>query len=145
MTRMLTILLAFFPITALAQTADAGVGSQQMAGLLPLVAIAGVMYFLLIRPQQKRMKQHQAMITTLKKGDEVITGGGVYGTVTKVDEKEPFVTIEIASGVQVRVQKMTIGSVVGAEPAQPAPVSKKKTAEKNDNIVPSKNQIANDN
>lgn len=145
--RILVAFLALIPAGAFAQAADAGAatGSQQMAGILPLVAIAGVMYFLLIRPQQKRLKQHQAVLSTLKKGDMVITGGGIIGKITKVDDTDQ-VSVEIAKGVEVVVLKGTINNVLNADaPKVAVPAAKKKTAEKNDNVVPSKDQIANDN
>jgi len=65
-----------------------------------------IFYFLLIRPQQKRVKEHRNVIESLKKGDKVITGGGFYGTVT--DVKEDFMKVEIAEGVKVKVKRDTI-------------------------------------
>jgi len=102
------------------QAAPAG-GSGGTAGLLigilPWVAIFGIFYFLMIRPQQQRVKQHQAEIAAVKKGDDVITGGGIRGRVTKVIDDEA--EIEIAQGVKVRVVKSTITAVINptAKPA----------------------------
>jgi len=77
--------------------------------LFPIILIA-IMYFLMIRPQMKRQKEHQAMLGKLNRGDEVITSGGVAGTVTDIGDN--FVTVEIADNVRVRVQKTAIGNVL---------------------------------
>lgn len=77
--------------------------------LMPLILIA-VMYFLMIRPQMKRAKEHRAMLEALSKGDEVLTNGGLAGTVTHIGDN--FVTVEIADGVRVRVQKSAVGNVL---------------------------------
>jgi preprotein translocase subunit YajC len=79
--------------------------------LLPLVMILVVFYFLLIRPQQKRLKEHQERIGGLRRGDTVVTSGGIVGKITKVAEDE--VTVEIAPNVSVRVVKGTIGEIRG--------------------------------
>ena len=82
-----------------------------IAQFLPLILIFAIMYFLLIRPQQKKMKQHQNMVEALRRGDQVITQGGVIGKVSKVK-------VEIAEGVKVRVVKSTIAQVLNkTEPA----------------------------
>ena len=85
--------------------------------LLMLAAIFAIMYFLLIRPQQKKMKEHQAMIDAVRRGDQVITQGGIIGKIVKVrDDGE--VEVEIADGVKVRVIKSTIVQVLNkTEPA----------------------------
>lgn len=90
-------------------TAATGGTSNMLLNLLPLVLIFVVFYFLLIRPQQKRMKQHREMVSALRRGDEVITAGGLIGKVTKVAETEA--TVEVADGVRVRVVKGTISEV----------------------------------
>jgi len=79
---------------------------------LPIVTIAliAIMYFLMIRPQMKRQKEHKAMLDKLAKGDEVITSGGIAGTV--VGLSDAFITVEVASSVQLRVQKGAIASVL---------------------------------
>jgi len=93
-------------------------GFGGLGGLLPIVLIFVVFWFLLIRPQQKRMKEHKALIASLKRGDKVVTGGGIIGTVTKViDDSE--VQVEIAKDVRVRVSRATIQAVVG----KPQPAS----------------------
>ena len=87
-------------------------------GILPWVLIFVIFYFLMIRPQQKRVKEHQQAVSAVQKGDEVITGGGIRGRVTKViDEREA--EVEIAQGVKVRVVKATISQVLTPQ-AKPA-------------------------
>ena len=88
-----------------------------IAQFLPLILIFAIMYFLLIRPQQKKMKQHQNMVEALRRGDQVITQGGVIGKVSKVKE-DGELEVEIAEGVKVRVVKSTIAQVLNkTEPA----------------------------
>ena len=101
--------------TAGAATADGGL--SPWIGILPWLAIFVIFYLLLIRPQQRRMKEHQATIAAVKKGDEVITGGGIRGRVTKVSDDEA--EIEIAQGVRVSVVKSTLSSVL-TKPSKPA-------------------------
>ena len=87
-------------------------GGGLMAGLLsfsPFILIIVVFYFLLIRPQQQRLKAHRAMVESLRKGDEVVTSGGLLGKVIKVADDEA--TVEIADGVRVKVVKSTISDV----------------------------------
>ena len=73
--------------------------------------IIGIMYFLMIRPQQKRLKEHQAMVAGIRRGDTVVTSGGIIGKVTKVDDQE--LQVEIAEGVRVRVLRATVSEVRG--------------------------------
>ena len=95
---------------AYAQAAADGGGSGFEA-FLPLILIFGVFYILLIRPQQKKMKEHKATLSAIRRGDKVVTGGGIVGTVTKViDDLE--ITVEIADGVKVRVQRGLISTVL---------------------------------
>ena len=82
-----------------------------LIGILPWLLIFVIFYLLMIRPQQKRVKEHQATIAAVKKGDDVITGGGIRGRVTRVMDDEA--EVEIASGVRVRVVKSTLSHVVG--------------------------------
>ena len=98
--------------------AQAGGGGGDMIGfLLPLVAMIGIFYFLVMRPQQKRMKEHQAMVSGLKRGDTIVTNGGLVGKVKKViDEREAMV--EFADGVSIKVMKDMVATVrVKGEPA----------------------------
>ncbi|MCK9993326.1 MAG: preprotein translocase subunit YajC [Alphaproteobacteria bacterium] len=100
---------------AFAQT-TAGAGSFIEAAA-PLVLVFGILYFFLIRPQQKRVKEHQAMITAVRRGDTVVTAGGIVGKVTKVQEDGELL-IEIADGVRVRVITSTLTAVrAKGEPA----------------------------
>ena len=102
---------------AYAQDAAAG-GQSGLITLLPIVLIFVVFYFLLIRPQQKKMKQHRAMVDALRRGDRVVTGGGLIGTVSKVIS-DTEVQIELAENVRVRVMRQTIQDVMAkTEPAQ---------------------------
>ena len=84
-------------------------GGFGMSLLFPILLIA-IMYFLMIRPQMKRQKEHRAMLEKLSRGDEVITNGGIAGTVVEIGEN--FITVEIAAGVQVRLQKGAIANVL---------------------------------
>ena len=84
---------------------------------IPLILIFAIMYFLLIRPQQTKLKQHQAMVAALRRGDQVVTQGGMIGKVSKVKD-DTEVEIEIADGVKVRVVRSTIAQVLNkTEPA----------------------------
>ena len=87
-----------------------GDGGSGFLSLLPLVIIFVLFYFLLIRPQQKRAKQHKEMVASVKKGDDVATNGGLVGRVVDLDDN--FVTLEIAKGVNVKVQRPSIGQMI---------------------------------
>jgi preprotein translocase subunit YajC len=85
---------------------------------IPLILIFAIMYFLLIRPQQKKVKEHQNMVASLRRGDQVVTQGGLMGKVTKVKE-ENEIEVEVADGVKVRVVQNTIAQVLSkTEPAK---------------------------
>ena len=90
--------------------ASANSPSAILVGILPWLLIFVIFYMLMIRPQQKRMKEHQAAIAAVKKGDDVVTGGGIRGRITKVMDED--VEVEIAQGTKVRVVKSTISHVV---------------------------------
>jgi preprotein translocase subunit YajC len=109
---------------AYAQSAGGGAGGFE--ALLPLVLIFVVFYFLLIRPQQKKVKAHREMLSAIRRGDRVVTGGGIIGTVSKVNNDQE-VTMEIAEGVKVRVQRAMISAVL----AKTEPV-KEKAADNDD-------------
>ena len=100
---------------------------EAFAQFVPLILIFAIMYFLLIRPQQKKVKEHQAMVAALRRGDQVVTQGGIVGKVAKVKE-DGELEIEIAEGVKVRVIQHTIASVVSK--TEPAKYSRPSTAEK---------------
>jgi preprotein translocase subunit YajC len=99
----------FFISNAYAQAAGAGQPSM-LASLLPLVFIFVIFYFLLIRPQTKRAKEHRKMVSELKAGDEVVTGGGILGRVQEAGEQ--FLKVEVADGVVLRVQRQTVVAVL---------------------------------
>jgi len=103
--------LDFLIPVAHAQAAGAAPGPTGMLStfLFPIILVA-IMYFLMIRPQMKRQKEHRAMLDKLSRGDEVLTNGGIAGTVAEMGEN--FITVEIANGVQVRLQKAAIANVL---------------------------------
>ncbi|MBP2227291.1 preprotein translocase subunit YajC [Azospirillum agricola] len=106
-----------FVSTAYAQTAAPAGGSDMLVQFLPLILIFVVFYFLLIRPQQKKMKEHKAMLGNIRRGDRVVTGGGIIGTVTKVGADDEL-TVEIAENVRVRCVRSTVNLVLAkTEPA----------------------------
>ena len=91
-----------------------------IAQFVPLILIFAIMYFLLIRPQQKKVKEHQAMVGAVRRGDQVVTQGGLIGKVTKVKEDNEL-EVEIADGVKVRVVQSTLAHVRSkTEPANDA-------------------------
>ena len=95
----------------------AGGGGSAIASFIPLILIFAIMYFLLIRPQQKKLKEHQPMVEALRRGDQVVTQGGIIGKVTKVKD-DGEIEVEIASGVKVRVVRSTVAQVLSkTEPA----------------------------
>lgn len=110
-----------FISTAWAQAAGgAGGGADPFGFLLPMIGIFAVFYFFVIRPQNKKMKDHKAKIAAVRRGDKVVTGGGVIGTVTKVVEGGELM-VEIAEGIKVRVVGGTLMDVLTKpEPAQVA-------------------------
>lgn len=101
---------------AYAQVADGGPvlsqaeGPAPLVSFLPLILVFAVFYFLLIRPQQQKAKEHRTMIANLRRNDEVITSGGIYGRVVELNEK--VVTLEIAPNVRIRVDRPRIDSVI---------------------------------
>ena len=101
----MTLTASLIPVVAAAAPAGAGFGTL----LFPIVLIA-IMYFLMIRPQMKRQKEHKAMLEKIAKGDEVLTNGGIAGVVTAIGDN--FITVEVADNVRIRVQKGAIGNVL---------------------------------
>src|SRR5438445_13438914 len=100
--------------------------SQALVQFLPLVLIFVVFYFLLIRPQQRKAKDQRTMLDALRRGDRVVTGGGIIGTVARVDNPEEA-TVDIADGVRVRVLRSTITSVLSKpDPAAAREAAKQK-------------------
>lgn len=96
--------------SAHAQSAGGAAQPSALMQMLPLVLMVVVFYFLLIRPQSKRAKEHRALIAALEVGNEVVTNGGILGKVTELGDQ--FVTVEIADGVRVKVQRHTISQVL---------------------------------
>jgi len=98
---------------AFAQTAPAAGADSMFGGLgsmLPLILMFVVLYFVMIRPQMKRQKEHKSMIDALAKGDEVVTSGGLLGKVTKMGET--FIALEVAGGVEIQVQRSAVIQVM---------------------------------
>ncbi len=102
--------MSFFISDALAEGGSAAAQQGGLAGFLPLIIIFVLFYFLLIRPQTKRAKEHKGMVEALAKGDEVMTGGGLVGRIANVEDN--FITLEIAEGVKVKVQKHAVSSLL---------------------------------
>ena len=100
----------FFIANAYAQAGGATAAQNPLISFLPLIVLFGIFYFMLIRPQMKRAKEQRLMIAALNKGDEVLTTGGILGRVDAIADQ--FVTLEIASGVVVKLQKQAISAVL---------------------------------
>jgi preprotein translocase subunit YajC len=102
------------PTLMMMQAAPAGdTGMEFLLGILPWLLIFVIFYVLMIRPQQRRAKEHQAAVNAVKKGDDIIIGGGIRGRVTKVTDEEA--EVEIAQGVRIRVIKSQIAQVLGGK------------------------------
>ena len=103
-----------FISSAIAQTAPAAAAGgdlqSSLMGMLPLVLMFVVLYFVMIRPQMKKAKEHKVMVESLAKGDEVATAGGILGKVTKLGDS--FINIEVASGVEVQLQRSAVVQVL---------------------------------
>ncbi len=108
----------YMNLAVIAQASSAGTTTNIIMNLAPIALVFVVFYFLLIRPQQQRLKAHQAMIAAVARGDTVVTSGGIVGKVTKVDETE--VAVEIAQNVVIKVIKHTIQEVRGKTVPAPA-------------------------
>ncbi|HEX2647180.1 MAG TPA: preprotein translocase subunit YajC [Candidatus Dormibacteraeota bacterium] len=113
---------------AYAQVSGSGLTEPSaLIQFLPLALIFAVFYFLLIRPQQKKQKDHRAMVDALRRGDRIVTGGGILGSVSRVISPEE-VEVDIAQGVRVRILRSTISSVV----AKPDPAAAREAARERD-------------
>ena len=110
---------------AFAQAAGAAGGGFSFISLMPMFAIVGIFYFLLIRPQQQKAKQHRAKIDAIRRGDRIVTGGGILGVVTKAADAE--LTVEIAEGVRVSVARATVADVI----TKPDPAARDKAKDQN--------------
>ncbi len=107
--------------------AAGGEGAAGFSSFIPLILMFVIFYFLLIRPQQKKSKQHREMLSSLKRGDRIITSGGLYGRITGMDENT--LTIEIADKVRVKVVRGNVAALAqapGAAPTKPAAKKDKK-------------------
>jgi preprotein translocase subunit YajC len=105
--------LPVFISSAFAQTAPAAAGGDMQSslmGMLPLVLMFVVLYFIMIRPQMKKQKEHKAMIEAVAKGDEIVTAGGVLGKVSKIGDT--FLGLEVASGVEIQIQRSAVVQVL---------------------------------
>ncbi len=118
----------FFTSVAYAEDAPAASPAGEpspIAGFLPLIVMIVAFYFLLIRPQQKKMSEHKKLIAALRRGDKVLTSGGIFGTVTKVEDD--MVMVEIAKDVVVKMEKASVAAVTTRpEPADAKPDNKVK-------------------
>ena len=102
--------MSFFINDALAQSAGVESGGFDFTAILPLILMFGIFYFLLIRPQQKKSKEHKSLVAALKKGDEIITNGGLLAKVTDVGEN--FLTCEIGDKIEVKIQSHAVSTVL---------------------------------
>lgn len=106
-----------FATPAYAQSAGGAGGGDFITSLIPLILIFIIFYFFLIRPQQKKLKEHRAMVSALRRGDQIVTQGGLFAKVTKIIDDDTA-EVEIAQGVKVKLVRSTIVSVVSkTEPA----------------------------
>ncbi len=129
-----------FISTAWAQ--GAGGGGDPLGFIIPMALIFAVFYFLLIRPQQKKAKQHREMLGNVRRGDRVLTGGGIFGTVTKV-VNDTEVVVQIAEAVKVRVARATITDVLSkTEPAKAEKGDKAEKADKSEKTEKSSGDVA---
>jgi len=99
-----------FISSAYAQAAAGGSTQDTLLGMLPLVLMFVVLYFVMIRPQMKKQKEHKSMVDALAKGDEVVTAGGMLGKVAKIGET--YISVELASGVEVQMQRSAVATVL---------------------------------
>jgi preprotein translocase subunit YajC len=100
-----------FITPAFAQGAPSGGGTDIILQLVPFILIFVIMWFLIIRPQQRKVREHQEMIKNVRRGDTVVTSGGIIGKVTKVLDESPDVEVEIADGVRVKVARTMVSEV----------------------------------
>lgn len=100
--------MSFFVSDAYAQAA--GAAADPFISMLPIVFVFGLMYFMVIRPQMKKAKEHRAMVEALAKGDEIITSGGIAGRIVELGDA--FATVEIATNTQIKVQRGAISTVL---------------------------------
>ncbi|MDQ7246298.1 preprotein translocase subunit YajC [Dongia sedimenti] len=116
-----------FVSEALAQTAGTAAPASPLGDIgffVPLILVFIVMWFFMIRPQQKKQKAHQAMIRAAKRGDRIVTSGGIVGTITKANDADNDVEVEIAKDVKIRVMRHAIADIVNRNPEAAKTVAK---------------------
>jgi preprotein translocase subunit YajC len=116
-----------FVSEALAQTAGTAAPASPLGDIgffVPLILVFIVMWFFMIRPQQKKQKAHQAMIRAAKRGDRIVTSGGIVGTITKANDADNDVEVEIAKDVKIRVMRHAISDIVNRNPEAAKTVAK---------------------
>jgi preprotein translocase subunit YajC len=104
---------------AYAQATAPAAGGDMFMSLLPLVLVFAIFYFLLIRPQQTKMKQHRQMLENLKKGDQIVTAGGIVGKIVRIEQSDNTLAVEVAPNVQVKVIRQTVADLLN----KPVPAS----------------------
>ncbi len=113
-------------VYAMGQGGAAGQGAQGgFTAFVPLILMFVIFYFLLIRPQQKKTKEHREMIENLKKGDRIITAGGIYGNITGLDDST--ITLEIAEKVRIKLARQNVGALVSSQTQTPPKSQKDKS------------------
>ena len=126
--RTLILTLALFGFIGTANAQSFG-GSGGIAGFLPIIAIFGIMYFFMFRPQSKKAKEHREMVAALKRGDRVIVANGILGVVSKIiDDGE--VAVEIASGVEIKVVRHSVSQVISKKTPEEKEASDKPAIKK---------------
>jgi preprotein translocase subunit YajC len=116
---ILLSLISLVVITSSANAAGAG-GGDAFSSFVPLIVIFGIFYFLVIRPQQKRAKEHEAKVNSLKRDDKIITTGGIYGTIVAV--REGVLEVKIADNVKVQVARSAVSDVIKDDAEKPVEV-----------------------
>ncbi len=128
-------------IVTLLQAAQNGAGPNSFMSVVPLVLIFVIFYFFIIRPQSKRQKETEKMINAVKKGDKIVTVGGIHGTVATAKEKT--VIVKVDEGVKIEFNRSAIASVIGDKPAENKNDKKAKSEEKQPEETPSESSSEN--
>lgn len=95
-----------------------GEGGSPLGMFLPMILIFGIMYLLIFRPQAKRQKEHKKMLEEIKKGDKILTAGGIYGTIEKVLEKEGILIVKVDDNVKIKMTRSSIAKILNVETPQ---------------------------
>ncbi|GHM58107.1 MAG: hypothetical protein sL5_02450 [Candidatus Mesenet longicola] len=117
--------------------AESASSSSMVASFVPLILIFIVFYFLIIRPQQKKLKEHNKLLDAIKRGDKIVTSGGIMGVVSKIDTANSIFSIEIAPKVEIKVLKTAISEILGKEPN----ANKNKKTNKQDQSKSNENKL----